>query len=282
MADITTLGSVIKTTYEAEADTNAFTDAEKTQLADLLENFLVDDTLDNIHIGPGAGNPGTVSGTGHVCIGDGAGAALTSAIRCVFIGRNSGSANTTGSDNFALGDGAMATHSGVGGRNTAIGQSSLLAYSGSGGANTGIGWNTLRLVTDGFQNTALGAGAGATITTGDQNICIGHENDVPDVAANGQIVIGNLFFGTGATGTQTTIPAGANAGIGVNDPSCRLEVDGPVRVGQYSVAGAPSASTAGAGANIYVSNGAAGDPVMAFSDGTNWLRCDTLAAISAS
>lgn len=32
---------------------------------------------------------------------------------------------------------------------------------------------------------------------------------------------------------------------------------------------------------IYVSNGAAGSPVMAFSDGTTWKRCDTLAAISA-
>lgn len=32
---------------------------------------------------------------------------------------------------------------------------------------------------------------------------------------------------------------------------------------------------------VYVSNGAAGNPILAFSDGTNWLRCDTLAAISA-
>jgi hypothetical protein len=30
---------------------------------------------------------------------------------------------------------------------------------------------------------------------------------------------------------------------------------------------------------IYVSDGAAGSPVVAFSDGANWLRVDTLAAI---
>lgn len=50
----------------------------------------------------------------------------------------------------------------------------------------------------------------------------------------------------------------------------------------YAVAGVPSAATAGAGTIIYVSNGAAGSPVLAFSDGTNWLRSDTGAAIAAA
>lgn len=59
-------------------------------------------------------------------------------------------------------------------------------------------------------------------------------------------------------------------------------VVGAVKVPTYTVAGAPSASTAGAGTIIYVSNGAAGSPVLAFSNGTNWLRVDTLATISAT
>lgn len=33
---------------------------------------------------------------------------------------------------------------------------------------------------------------------------------------------------------------------------------------------------------IYVSDGAAGSPVLAFSDGVNWLRSDTRAAVAAS
>lgn len=49
----------------------------------------------------------------------------------------------------------------------------------------------------------------------------------------------------------------------------------------YTVANAPTASSY-TGRSIYVSNGAAGSPILAFSNGTNWLRCDTLAAISAS
>lgn len=55
---------------------------------------------------------------------------------------------------------------------------------------------------------------------------------------------------------------------------------GPVSLGVYTVATAPSAATAGM--VTYFSNGAAGAPVLAFSNGTNWLRVDTLAAISAS
>lgn len=60
------------------------------------------------------------------------------------------------------------------------------------------------------------------------------------------------------------------------------DVTGLVKVPTYTVAGAPSAATSGAGSVIYVSNGAAGSPVLAFSNGTNWLRVDTLATISAS
>ena len=58
-------------------------------------------------------------------------------------------------------------------------------------------------------------------------------------------------------------------------------VTGAVTLPSYTVAGAPTA-TGATGTLIYVSNGAAGSPVVAFSNGTNWLRVDTLAAISAS
>lgn len=60
------------------------------------------------------------------------------------------------------------------------------------------------------------------------------------------------------------------------------DVTGAIKTPTYTVAGAPSASAAGAGTVIYVSNGAAGSPVLAFSNGTNWLRVDTLATISAA
>ena len=60
------------------------------------------------------------------------------------------------------------------------------------------------------------------------------------------------------------------------------DVTGAIKVPTYTVATAPSASTAGAGTLVYVSNGAAGSPILAFSDGTNWKRSDTGATIAAA
>lgn len=56
---------------------------------------------------------------------------------------------------------------------------------------------------------------------------------------------------------------------------------GDIKVPTYTVASAPSASSAGAGTVIYVSNGAAGSAILAFSDGTNWKRSDTGGTIAA-
>jgi hypothetical protein len=49
----------------------------------------------------------------------------------------------------------------------------------------------------------------------------------------------------------------------------------------FTVANAPSAAGLN-GTIIYVSNGAAGSPILAFSDGTNWKRSDTGATIAAA
>lgn len=59
------------------------------------------------------------------------------------------------------------------------------------------------------------------------------------------------------------------------------DVAGTVQLTGYTVAGVPAAAD-NARRLIFVSNGAAGSPVVAFSNGTNWLRVDTLAAISAA
>jgi hypothetical protein len=59
------------------------------------------------------------------------------------------------------------------------------------------------------------------------------------------------------------------------------DVVGLVQVPTYTVATAPSAAGI-AGSLIYVSDGAAGSPILAFSDGTDWLRSDTGAAISGA
>lgn len=60
--------------------------------------------------------------------------------------------------------------------------------------------------------------------------------------------------------------------------ACKLDVDGPVRVKSYTVAGVPAAS-AGAGQIVYVSN-ETGGAVLAFSDGTNWRRVTDRAIVA--
>ena len=57
---------------------------------------------------------------------------------------------------------------------------------------------------------------------------------------------------------------------------------GDIKVPTYTVATAPSASSAGAGTLVFVSNGAAGSAILAFSDGTNWKRSDTGGTIAAA
>lgn len=62
----------------------------------------------------------------------------------------------------------------------------------------------------------------------------------------------------------------------------KTSFSGPVVVSEtFTVATVPSAADNTAGM-IYVSNGAAGAPIIAFSNGSNWLRVDTRTAISAS
>lgn len=48
----------------------------------------------------------------------------------------------------------------------------------------------------------------------------------------------------------------------------------------YLVATVPDAAQYEGLGMVYVQDGAAGNPVMAFSDGSDWRRCDTLAVIS--
>lgn len=50
----------------------------------------------------------------------------------------------------------------------------------------------------------------------------------------------------------------------------------------YTVATAPPASAYPVGTTIFVSNGVAGSPGLAFSDGTNWKRADTPATTIAA
>lgn len=88
--------------------------------------------------------------------------------------------------------------------------------------------------------------------------------------------------GSGITAYTSLVPAtDGNRDLGASSTRWgSVYAAGFVQVGAYTVATLPAATTAGR--IIYVSDGAAGSPCLAFSDGTNWLRVDTLAAVSSS
>lgn len=67
----------------------------------------------------------------------------------------------------------------------------------------------------------------------------------------------------------------------IDNLSAGVTAVGPLQLATYTVATVPSAADS-TGAMIYVSNGAAGSPIVAFSDGTDWLRVDTAAAVAAA
>lgn len=70
---------------------------------------------------------------------------------------------------------------------------------------------------------------------------------------------------TGATTLDSTLSvAGASTLTGA------VTLGNIIKLKEHTVANAPSAATAGAGAVIYLSNGNAGAKCAAMSDGTNW------------
>lgn len=77
--------------------------------------------------------------------------------------------------------------------------------------------------------------------------------------------------GIAQSGTNLYTTNVGNFGVGTSTPSTTLHVNGPARVGTFTVATRPSAATVGAGAIIYVSDGAAGAKFQG-SDGTTWLN----------
>ena len=63
----------------------------------------------------------------------------------------------------------------------------------------------------------------------------------------------------------------------------KTQFSGPVVVSDtFTVATVPVATGVNTGGMIYVSNGANGSPIIAFSNGTDWLRVDTRGVIQAT
>lgn len=73
-----------------------------------------------------------------------------------------------------------------------------------------------------------------------------------------------------------------NGFIGATTGDVTGNVSGTITLTSYTVTSANALAAKTAGKVIYVSNGANGSAVVAFGNGSAWLRCDTLGALSAT
>ncbi len=94
--------------------------------------------------------------------------------------------------------------------------------------NTLLGYRSGYGITTGRNNIWLGTATSSTgianLTTGSQNILIGNNISLPSATADGQLNIGNIIFGTGITGTGSTLSSG-NIGIGTTTPGYKLTIN---------------------------------------------------------
>jgi len=111
----------------------------------------------------------------------------TSGIQNTANGFNALNQNTTGGSNTAIGYEALFSNT-TGGANTADGFFALLSNT-EGNNNTAIGGVALANNTTGSLNTAIGVGAGTSVETASNVICIGH----PGANLSNRCFIGNVF-----------------------------------------------------------------------------------------
>lgn len=191
--------------------------------------------IGNAFFGTSAG-AGNISGNNNAFFGNQAGIVNTAGYNC-FFGAYSGLVNTSGSQNcfsgFNTGKANIA-----GASNTFFGsQAGLLstvsynsffgrsagAATTTGPSNCFFGHNAGLLNATGQTNSFFGKAAGDNLTSGNNNIVIGANIDVPSSTGSNLLTIGNLIFGTGVDGVGLGISTG-NVGIAVITPTSGLHL----------------------------------------------------------
>ena len=131
----------------------------------------------------------TTTGIKNVYLGSYAGSNKTTADSNVIIGYAAGSYNSSGSGQVFVGKeaGKYATGTGC----VAVGFNALDASGCTGPNNTAVGYEALTLVTTGDSNTAVGLNAGNSITWGSNNLVLGYDADASSAGATNEITLGN-------------------------------------------------------------------------------------------
>jgi hypothetical protein len=156
-------------------------------------------------------------GTNNVALGDGAldDGSLTGGCN-VAIGTDALTANTSGFENIAVGAFALDANT-SGCHNVAVGSCALTANT-TGCFNIGVGRCTLTLNCTGVNNTAIGAFSLEDNTTGNENHAIGREALASNTTGGCNIAIGRAALSTTTTASLNTA-VGHNAGCAITTGS---------------------------------------------------------------
>jgi hypothetical protein len=177
---------------------------------------------DNVALGNGALDDGSLSGGYNVAIGSSAlgeneggtqNCALgynsldanTSGGSNTGIGNNALGGNTTASNNTAVGNQSMQLNE-TGAENTALGSLALKANT-TGGSQTAVGYQALTTSQDGAGNSALGYRALYDMTSGARNVGLGEQ-------AGRGITTGNDNIGAGTQSFYAACTGSSNVGLG--------------------------------------------------------------------
>jgi hypothetical protein len=198
---------------------------------------------DNFFMGRSAG--GSASGAGNNCYGAEAGFSLSTGFYNNLYGQGAGAFLTTGYQNNSIGEYAGPRNAAY--NTTAIGRRAAFfsnssesifigaqaGYRSQGLYNIVIGGysvNSSDSLTGAF-NTIIGTTTATGLSgSAAMNTIIGSQISPPSNTASNQLVISNVVFATGASGTGTTIEAGSKVGIKVAAPARDLHIAGEVRV----------------------------------------------------
>ena len=150
----------------------------------------------NVALGDGALDDGSLSGGFNTAVGHGSMTANTSGQENAAFGQASLDANTTGSSNTAIGSEALTINT-TASNNTAVGRRSLRVTT-TGSDNIAVGSSALLANTTGTNNVVIGTEAGAANTTSSENTYVGRYAGLNATGAS------NTFFGRGSGSTVTS------------------------------------------------------------------------------
>ena len=208
-------GGEISTLAQIQASHDGTSDDQK---ADLI--FKTNDGSDNaapterLRIDSAGAILTATLGTDNVHLGEGAGAAIVSGgNQNTLIGKDAGTALTTGDDNVAVGHSALKTEDGNG-RNTAVGFEALLTLNaGVDGENVAVGYRAGKAITTGIMNTLVGTQAGDALTDADYNTVVGRNAMSNDTKGSRAVAIG---YGALTNQNFTSATNNYNVAVGFN------------------------------------------------------------------